>query len=191
VSGTSVATRTAARSGEADEAPAEPRAYPPAALWRRAAARLMDAAVVFFVLWVLVVLRLLWFMGSLSDDVDPRPWGRAFVPTVAFVVMFLAYEVVYLVRNQGQTPGKELLKVRVVRAANDAGELVTPGPARALVRSLVPVLTWLVSPAALALGLLFAPATSVPWSRRRAAWHDHLGGTAVVHYDRQAEEENE
>lgn len=174
-------------AGGPDE-PAEPRAHPPAELWRRAAARLLDAAVVFFVLWVLVVLRVLWFMGELAEDVAPEPWGTAFVPTVAFVALFLAYEVTYLVRNQGQTPGKELLKVRVVPAGTEDGHV---GPARALLRSLLPVLTWLVSPAVLALGLLFAPATSVPWSRRRAAWHDHLGGTAVVHYDRQAEEEGE
>jgi uncharacterized RDD family membrane protein YckC len=181
---------TAPRASDAPDvpvAPAEPQTHPPAALWRRAAARLLDAAVVFFVLWVLVVLRVLWFMGGLAEDVDPEPWGTAFVPTVAFVVLFLAYEVVYLVRNQGQTPGKELLKVRVVRHGAD-GPI---GPARALVRSLLPVLTWLASPAVLALGLLFAPATSVPWSERRAAWHDHLSGTAVVHHDRRADEEGE
>lgn len=172
---------------EATEATGSP-VHPPAALWRRASARLLDAAVVFFVLWVLVVLRVLWFMGGLAEDVAPEPWGTAFVPTVAFVAMFLAYEVVYLVRNQGQTPGKELMKVRVVPRGTDDGPI---GPGRALVRSLLPVLTWLASPALLALALLFAPATSVPWSRRRAAWHDHLGGTAVVHHDRQAEEEAE
>jgi uncharacterized RDD family membrane protein YckC len=190
---------TAAPGTEGAEAgdAAEPRVHPPAALWRRASARLLDAAVVFFVLWVLVVLRVLWFMGDLAEDVAPEPWGTAFVPTVAFVALFLAYEVVYLVRNQGQTPGKELMKVRVVRAVPQGTDRTDPtdgrsiGTGRALVRSLLPVLTWLASPALLALALLFAPATSVPWSRRRAAWHDHLGGTAVVHYDRQAEEEGE
>jgi uncharacterized RDD family membrane protein YckC len=159
----------------------------PAALWRRAAARLVDAAVVFFVLWMLVVLRVLWFMGSLSDDVDPEPWGSAFVPTVAFVVLFLVYEVVYVAYNRGQTPGKELLKVRVLRYP-DNGEV---GVGRALVRSLLPVGVWLASPVWLALGLLLVPGTSAPFTERRAAWHDHLAGTAVVHYDRRAEEEGE
>jgi uncharacterized RDD family membrane protein YckC len=150
----------------------------------------VDAAVVFFVLWTLVVLRVLWFMGSLSDDVHPEPWGRAFVPTVAFVALFLAYEVVYLAYNRGQTPGKELLKVRVVRAA-DHGDHPDLGLARALIRAPLPVLVWLASPVWLALGLLFVPGTSAPLSHRRAAWHDHLSGTAVVHYDRRAEEEGE
>jgi uncharacterized RDD family membrane protein YckC len=151
----------------------------PAVLWRRAAARLLDAAVVFFVLWALVVLRVLWFMGPLAEDVDPQPWGTAFAPTVAFVVLSFAYEVVYLVRNEGRTPGKERLGVRVVRDGT-GGPI---GPARALARTLLPVVIWLASPAVLALGLLLAPATSVPFSRRRAAWHDHLSGTAVVHDD--------
>ena len=159
----------------------------PAAVWRRAAARLVDAAVVFFVLWMLVVLRVLWFMGSLSDDVDPEPWGSAFVPTVVFVALFLVYEVVYVAYNRGQTPGKELLKVRVVRRS-DHGEV---GLGRALVRSLLPVGVWLASPVWLALGLLFVPGTSAPLTQRRAAWHDHLASTAVVHYDRRAEEEGE
>jgi uncharacterized RDD family membrane protein YckC len=166
--------------------------HPPAAWWRRAAARLVDAAVVFFVLWMLVVLRVLWFMGSLSDDVAPEPWGHAFVPTVAFVVLFVAYDAAYVAYNRGQTPGKELLKVRVVRRRADEGdELTDPGPVRALARSLLPALVWLASPVWLGFGLLFALGTSGPLSRRRAAWHDHLAETSVVHYDRRAEEEGE
>jgi uncharacterized RDD family membrane protein YckC len=172
--------------------------HPPASWWRRTAARLVDAAVVFFVLWTLVVLRVLWFMGPLSDDVTVEPWGHAFVPTVAFIVLFVVYESVYVAYNRGQTPGKELLKVRVVRRRVDEGhdgdegdELTGPGPVRSLVRSLLPALAWLASPVWLGFGVLLALGTSGPLSRRRAAWHDHLADTAVVHYDRRAEEEGE
>jgi uncharacterized RDD family membrane protein YckC len=170
-------------------------AHPPAALWRRAAARLVDAAVVFFVLWALVVLRVLWFMGSLSDEVTPEPWGTAFVPTLAFVILFFFYESAYLAYNRGQTAGNELLKVRVVRHRSGNGdELADPGLGRAAVRSLLPSLAWLASPVWLAFGVLFALGTSVPLGGRygrRRAWHDRLGGTAVVHYDRRADEEGE
>lgn len=159
----------------------------PAALWRRAAARLVDAAIVFFVLWALVVLRVFWFMGALSERLDPQPWGRAFVPTVAFVVLHLTYEVVFLTWNKGQTPAKEHFKIRVVRQ-HEPGD---PGPARALGRSTLPGVAWLASPVWLALGLLALLGTAAPLSHRRAAWHDLLAGTSVVHYDRRAEEEDE
>lgn len=160
---------------------------PPAAIWRRAAARAADAAVVFFVLWALSVLQVLWFVGPLSESVAPEPWGRAFVATAIFVGLLLIYEIVYVTWNQGQTPGKERFKVRVVRHADQSGV----GFRRATVRALLPVLAWLVSPLWLAAALLLTTGSSVPFGRRRAAWHDLLSGTVAIHYDRAAEEEDQ
>jgi uncharacterized RDD family membrane protein YckC len=169
--------------------PSDPRAptRPPAALWRRVGARLADAAAVFFVFWALSVLQVLWFVGPLSDSIAPEPWGRAFIATVIFVGLLLIYEVIYVTWNQGQTPGKERFKVRVVRRT-DQGD---PGLGRAAARALLPVLVWLATPLWLAAALLFVTGTSAPFNRRRAAWHDLLSRTTAVHYDRAAEEEDD
>ena len=158
---------------------------PPAPLWRRAGARLVDALTVFFLLWLLVVVRILWFMDDLSEAVDPDPWGRAFVATVLFTVLVTAYDVVFTRWDRGQTPGRDLFDVRVV----PAGATDEPVPlGRAVVRSLVPCLAFLVPPlGAGAVVWLVAAGPAVVDPRRRAL-HDLLAGTAVVTYDRDAEE---
>ena len=153
---------------------------PSAALWRRVAARAADAATVFFLLWVLVVLQILWFMGEMSDRVDPEPWGRAFPATVAFVVLSAVYEVVFLRFNDGQTPGKDLFNVRVVRRS-DGGNLSV---ARAGRRWLLPGLAALVWPIWAAVLAVLATGLTVPFGARRRAVHDRLAGTVVVHFQR-------
>ena len=104
------------------------RDRPPASLVRRAAARAIDLATVFFLMWALVVTRVLFFMDRLSDRIHPDPWGRAFVATVTFVVLATVYEIVFLVANKGQTPGKDIMKLRVIRRAE--GDDVGPVPRR-------------------------------------------------------------
>jgi uncharacterized RDD family membrane protein YckC len=153
-------------------------------LARRVAARAIDAATVFFLLWALVVVRVLWFMDFLSDRVDPEPWGRAFVATATFVVFSAVYEVIFLVHNKGQTPGKDIMKVRVV--PTDGNKHV--GAGRAVARWLLPGLAVLVPP--FWLGALAATATGIPAlaQRRRRAVHDLVGGTVVVPYDRDEED---
>ncbi|MGH9187144.1 MAG: RDD family protein [Acidimicrobiales bacterium] len=171
-------------AGEALIEPAiAPRARPPAVLWRRAAARAIDAATVFFVLWALVVLRVLWFMGELSERVDLEPWGRRFVATVTFVVFHAVYEVVFLTRNQGQTPGKDIMNIRVVPL--DGGDDVTA--VRAATRWLVPGVGVLVPPVWLGAMVVCASGVTAAAGRRRAV-HDLVAGTMVVPYARDRED---
>src|SRR4051794_34346953 len=99
-------------------AAAQPPKPDAAALWRRLAARLADILTVVFVVWAVVVLQVLWFMGQLSRAVHPRPWGTAFVPTMTIVALYAVYEIVFVRYNQGQTPGKDVFKIRVVTAAD-------------------------------------------------------------------------
>ncbi|WP_155060163.1 RDD family protein [Streptomyces blattellae] len=154
-------------------------AVPTGALWRRLLARLVDATAVLAVLWVLVVLQIFWFMGDATRRLDPEPWGSAFVPLVAFVVLSATYEVVFLRFNGGQTPGKDLLDIRVVARSADSPELSLP---RALLRWLLPGLLLLAWP--LWLGALAVAGTAVttPLGTRPRAAHDYLAGTEVVHY---------
>jgi uncharacterized RDD family membrane protein YckC len=170
--------------------PAQQPAVPPplahrprAAHWPRLAARVIDLATVLTVLWGLVVLQVFWFMGDLSSRVDPAPWGRGFVPTVFFVVMLGAYEIVFLVHSRGQTPGMDIMKLRVV-ALDGAPVTVGRATRRWLVAGLLLFLTplWL---AALGVG-----ATGLPVATgARRSLRDLAAGTRVVAYDRDHEDE--
>lgn len=135
-------------------------------------------------MWALVVLQVFWFMDELSGRVDPEPWGRAFVATVTFVVLHGVYEVTFLTLNQGQTPGRDLLRIRVVPARGDD----VLDARRALRRWVLPGLSALVPPV-WAGGLLVAGVTATAaWPRRRRGAADLLAGTVVVHYDRDKED---
>jgi uncharacterized RDD family membrane protein YckC len=157
---------------------------PTAALWRRGTARAIDMVTVFFVLWALVVSHVFWFMGDLSDRVDPSPWGRAFVATLTYLVMYIVYEVVFLTRSMGQPPGRDVMKVRVVPLSG-SGQL---GAARAAGRWLLPGVFLVVPPVWLGLSLVLGPAAITALLPRRRGLHDRVAGTVVVDYDRTKED---
>lgn len=155
----------------------------PVPVWPRVLARLIDAGTVLAVLWALVVVRVLWFMDAASDALAPEPWGRGFVVTLCFVVLSALYEVVFLVWNKGQTPGKDIMGIRVVR--RDGGEHIAL--VRALARwspvGIVPFLRplWL---AASVVVVIVLPAIGTA----RRALTDVVAGTAVVPYERDRED---
>lgn len=155
----------------------------PAAVWRRVAARVMDAAAVITAMWTLIVLHVFWFMGSLSARLDPEPWGRSFVPILTFVVMYAAYEGIFLVRSHGQTPGKDIFNVRVVPI--HGGDAISAG--RALRRWAIPGLLALVWPLWIAVLGLAAMSIPIAFGARRAI-HDLIAGTTVVPYRRDDED---
>jgi uncharacterized RDD family membrane protein YckC len=154
----------------------EGRVGPPAPLWRRVLARLVDGVTVFFVLWALVVLQVFWFMRDLSVRVDVAPWARALGPLLVYLVLAGAYEVVFLAWNNGQTPGKQLLRVRVVRGSDGRG--VSAG--RAALRWVLPGAALLVWPPLAGLAVVGMTGVSAPLNRQRRALHDLLAGSIVV-----------
>ena len=84
-------------------------------LVRRVAARVTDMVTVLFICLALVIIGLAPLMNHLSDRFDPAPWHRAFAATVLYTLVGTIYEVAFLVAR-GQTPGKDLMNVRVVDA---------------------------------------------------------------------------
>jgi uncharacterized RDD family membrane protein YckC len=168
----------------------------PAPRARRAVARAADALTVFAVLWVLVVLQILWFMDEVSERVDPEPWGRAFPATVAYVVLAVAYEVVFLRWNRGVTPGKDMARLRVVAVRGHGDEHaagVAPGlgAGRAAARALVAGGVWMIPPVWLAVAAAVALGAPIALPGRRSV-ADLVAGTRVVVYDRdRAEREAE
>ena len=165
-------------------APAPPLVdRPPADLWRRALARLLDALTVFFMLWALAVMQILWPVNRLAREVTPEPWGAAFVPTLLFAVSLFAHEAFFVAANRGQTPGMDACGVRVV--AVDGGSLTTR---QCIARAAPVAVLWLVPP--LWLGVLLAAVTVVPAlvSPTRLSTQDRLARTRVVPYDRSRED---
>lgn len=138
---------------------------------RRVAARAVDAFTVVFACLALVMLGLAFVMRPLSRAIQPQPWGPAFAPIVLYAIVAFVYEVTF-VALRGQTPGKDICRIRVVVAGTDA----VPGWARA-VRRAVPVHATRLVPG-LWLGTAAVLVTAATGARRPI--HDHLAGTEVV-----------
>lgn len=152
----------------------------PVAYWRRIVARVLDVLVIFWLQLAFTVVGLFWFVNDASQSVDPRPWGNDFVPLIIFIVMSIGYEVLFITKR-GQTPGKDVMKIRVARVAD--GE--NPTVVQALVRSSVTAVFRLVPGAIMLVGNLVAvlAGATAPFTLRRRALHDLAAGTMVVFYD--------
>ncbi len=136
-----------------------------AALWRRGLARFIDY---FAMLWALFALQVI----GVTSWVDSTT-GAFF--TIACLYALL--EIVYIAKR-GQTPAKEMLKIRVVHP-DQTGPL---GWSVAVTRWIVPGLAlalpwWSIPIALVALGL---PALFDP---QRRTVYDRFAGTLVVPYD--------
>lgn len=158
-------------------------------LWRRAAAFALDALVVLFVLWALVVVQVLWFMDDLSRRVAPAPWGERFAATVAYVVLYSAYQIVFLVGNSGRTPAREHFGVQVVdRRPGRVSS--TPGIRSSALRTLSVVPLWMMPSFNAAVGLLLLSSlllVPVAFGRAARSLPDLIAGTGVERFARPLE----
>ncbi len=159
--------------------------------WRRAAAFVLDSLVVLSVQLALTIMGILWYVRSTADVVDgrevvtaqyptPSPWGIDFGPAMTFIGLAIFYEVIFLWRR-GQTPAKELLKIRVTRVSD--GGLPTFG--QAVRRSLVLSVFRLAPGALVFVGTLvaFINGVTAPFNIRRRSLADYAAGTMTVYYD--------
>jgi uncharacterized RDD family membrane protein YckC len=140
----------------------------PAEISHRLVARLIDVAVVVAPLCVVALLSSV--VRYVGEESGSPIFGVLFVAWYAFVLL---YEFVMLAARNGQTFGKRLMKLRVVKLD---GRPVGWGSAAG--RVYVPMLASLCT-GGLA-GLLFALSPlfdSSPWRR---GWPDHIASTVVV-----------
>jgi uncharacterized RDD family membrane protein YckC len=135
----------------------EANGAPLADWWRRAAAAVIDMAV----LWIPVVFAT-HSMGRL---------GRTVIALAAGIVYFSLLNG----GARGQTLGKMVWSIRV-RAAATGGPL---GPARAAVRYIVPAALASLIPI-LGLFVWLTDGLWPLWDRRRQALHDKVAGSVVV-----------
>lgn len=155
-------------------------------MWRRVVARSVDMITTLFVTLALVLVGLAPLIDNLSTRFDPEPWGRAFVATILYMLVSAVYEVVFTALR-GQTPGKDLLDLKVVACGS------TRQPSwGASVRRVAPIAGLRLLPGALvgtlALGVL---GVSSPFDQQRRALHDRVAGTRVISYDADLEESDD
>ena len=139
-----------------------------APVWQRAIARLVDVFIVFNVAGFLAFLV-----------VRPAAGDERLLTTLTFAGVFWVIAAAYeagMVAWRGQTLGKMLLRLRIVRRT-DGGR---PTPGEALVRYAVPTV-WLLLPLPLIGQLLWIVVylSAIP-NERRQGWHDRAASTLVV-----------
>ncbi|WP_320672165.1 RDD family protein [Patulibacter defluvii] len=123
------------------------------------------------VLQLVVAVIGLVVLGALSEDIGDD-WTIAIASVLAFLLIFF-WDVAWELANDGRTPGKAALGLRVVR---DDGRRVDP--ASSVVRNLLRIIE---------LPLAYAPGIAmVTLTRRHQRVGDLLGGTLVVREPRRA-----
>lgn len=133
---------------------------------RRLLARLIDYAIIYAisgVMWLLVLAG-----TALSDTPSVGPFIFAVLFTVALAV---AYEVV-LTAQYGQTVGKRVMGLRVLRT--DLGTQAFPTGGQSFMRFLVPNVAAIVP---FGSAIVYA---SILWGRNGKGWHDMVAKTTVV-----------
>ena len=113
------------------------------------------------------------FMAALIDAlillIPNLIFGLVIGGVLGNVLSFLlgAGYAVYFWSTTGQTPGKNVMKLKVVKA--DGGAILTPGEA------IVRYIGTIISAIPILLGYFW-----VLWDPRKEAWHDKIAGTKVI-----------
>lgn len=132
--------------------------------WRRFVASLVDALILIFI-----------GMG-ISMSLGRNPFGdsgsESFAGTLDYLLSFLvgtAYSIIFWVKYEGQTPGKKVMHIRVVKEDGKQLDWTT-----AVIREF----SYWVSFIPLALGYFW-----VIFDTKKQGWHDKIAGTYVVDVD--------
>lgn len=143
-----------------------------AGFWIRLAAWVVDLACLFLVTMALtlVVLTTIYVGGQLGGEINDQVMALAGYSSTAIVMLSGVVYFTIFVGSCGQTPGKMLLRLKVVRVD---GQEMTYG--RALLRSLC----WILSLLLFSSGFLMIACT-----RQKRGLHDMLAGTSVIRLQR-------
>lgn len=144
----------------------------------RLGARLLDILIVGIVVIVLIILGALALFGadsgdSTTDEVETSAVVLFLGIAALGAVIGLLYEVV-LIAVRGQTLGKMMTSIKVVRADNG----LVPGWGKSIGRWIIPVVLNFIPYVGGLLSLLVY--ISLLWDSARQGWHDKAAGTLVV-----------
>ncbi len=148
----------------------------PASLWRRAMATLIDGAILGAIvtgyLWIATAITGTSPNAVQSSGLDAlvqwlKAWSTVLVPgAILSVIISAAYAAVFALLWDGRSPGRALLGLRLVDASG-----APPGPARAVVRAVLSVVSFAV---------LLSGFWVALFDRRGQTLHDKLTSTFVV-----------
>jgi uncharacterized RDD family membrane protein YckC len=143
-----------------------------AGFWIRLAAWVVDLTCLFLVTiaLALAVLITIYLGGQLGGEINDQVMALAGYSSAAIVMLSGVVYFTIFVGSCGQTPGKMLFRLKVVRAD---GQEMTYG--RALLRSLY----WILS--LLLFGIGFP---MIAFTRQKRGLHDMLAGTSVIRLQR-------
>lgn len=139
-----------------------------AGFWIRLAAWVVDLACLFLVTIALALAALMtiYLGGQLGGEINDQVMALAGYSSAAIVILSGVVYFTIFVGSCGQTPGKMLFRLKVVRVD---GQEMTYG--RALLRSLC----WMLSLLLFSSGFLMIACT-----RQKRGLHDMLAGTSVI-----------
>lgn len=160
------------RPSDAEDRAAGAASLPKAGFWIRGIAFLVDAILVAALTWVggLLVEGSVWLGGTLSAAPEAAlEWLESAAGMALSVFIETAYFTLY-VGHSGQTPGKRLLRLKVIRTN---GQEV--GFALAFVRWIGQGISFLT----LGIGYLM-----IAFTRSKQGLHDKIAGTSVVRLPR-------
>jgi uncharacterized RDD family membrane protein YckC len=131
---------------------------------------IINVALILFTAAAGTVLRYFNFDNIFNIGEEPTTLGRTIISVVGavtFLVTYFGYPVFFWVII-GQTPGKRLLGLRVVR---------TDGQKLGLGRAVLRVFGYWISAIPLFFGFFW-----IIFDRQRQGWHDKFAGTYVIYY---------
>ncbi len=128
--------------------------------WMRVLAAIIDS-----ILLMVVLLPLIYFMFGSGVLTGEETAGAAYL-IISYGLPFAIY--VFLWAKYGGTPGKRLLKMKIV--SRDTGEHLSYG------MSAVRYIGYILSMMALFIGLIW-----VGFQREKRGWHDLMAGSVVVY----------
>jgi uncharacterized RDD family membrane protein YckC len=154
--------------GSWDRASEQVGVAPKAGFWIRLVAWIADIVCLFLATIALAVLVLttIWFGGRLGGEINDQVMALAGYSSAIIVMASGFLYFTLFVGSRGQTPGKLLFGLRIVRVN---GEEMTYG--RACLRSLC----WIISLLLFSVGFLM-----IAFTRQKQGLHDVLAGTYVV-----------
>lgn len=143
-----------------------------AGFWIRLAAWIVDLACLFLVTIALALAALItiYLGGQFGGEINDQVMALAGYSSTAIVMLSGVVYFTIFVGSCGQTPGKMLFRLKVVRA--DGQEMTYD---RALLRSLC----WILSLLLFGIGFLMIACT-----RQKRGLHDMLTGTSVIRLQR-------
>ena len=136
-----------------------------AGFWRRFVANLLDGIILGIVSFPINFITSL--ISGTSNSNSPAAMLASSVGSLIVLAIQIAY-FVYFIGSKGQTLGKMVMKIKVVKVGTNEA----PGYVKAFLRDIVGKM---LSALVLSLGYLW-----MLWDSKKQTWHDKIAGTVVV-----------